>query len=171
MLQVWFSSDTKEKLDESAYLLRPNGKRAIPVVLTGPRVMDLLVWFAYENAQALSLSTKGLSSEHLYILGSFLYGGHFLCQPCGQIWLVDRNGVIWSAIKESPVFAGVRWFNGSLCDEIEEIGLTANDALHCGQLHELRVQDLVHPPYPIKLSSNPEAVYEDLPPAVLGVDL
>ena len=171
MLQVWFSSDTKEPMGESAYLLRPNGQPPIQVDLSGPGLIDLFAWFAEANAEALSLNTKGLSAEELYIVGSFLYGGRFLCEPSGQVWLFDRNGVIWTSLKDSPVFEGIRWYNGSLCDEIKELGQTASDAQNCGLLIEHCVTQVVNPPYPIKLSLNPSAVYEDLPPAVLGVDL
>lgn len=147
-----------------AYLLQPNGQPPLREdayegygEFSGT---DWFVWLAKVNAEKLNLDLDSLSDDELRDVG--------IAIDCGQVLKDVQTGKFWLIFHPFEHAMGdveVNFFKGTYSEVIPELGASANDLTASGRLVEVPIYELNPNLYSIKISHNPNAVYEELPPS------
>ncbi len=163
----WKTADTAESIPAAAsgramrpvYLLQPNGQSPIKEdcyeghgVFSG---QDAFEWLTKTNADALDIDLSKLDSDAMRGLG--------ISMDVGHVCVDTECRVIWSVFQDARQLVGGKYFAGNYAEVIPELGGSANDLMKSGRLQSVDIKDIINPPYPLKFSFNPKAVYEDLP--------
>lgn len=150
------------------YLLQPNGKPSIMEdSYEGYGVFgdtNAYEWLLEENAEHLGLNLDGLDSEQVYMAGVHLAVGSF-CKDIatGEYWVYERDKSCFELLVSSVEPDAVINTFANWGSKIPRYGVSANELVEAGKLHNADVSEMLEIKYPIKLSFNPEAKYEDLP--------
>lgn len=171
----WKSADDKVSIMNchtpdcrTVYFLLPNGQPPIQEdSYDGYGVFgdtNAYEWLLEENAEHLGLNLDGLDSEQAYMAGVHLAVGSF-CKDIatGEYWVYERNKscfeLLVSGVEPGAVVNSfVNWGH-----KIPRYGASANELVEAGDFKQIDVSEMLEIKYPIKLSFNPEAKYEDLP--------
>lgn len=161
----WLTSDTEESIMNNrtnkcrtVYMLQPDGKP--PIVETDYEGygdfggVDAYIWVGQHNLPPERL--QGLANEQIRNAGlAYLLGHYYRDTTTGQKFAIFHHGpnIIDPNIRHHAIRYDqpVPGYDGRTIAELKDAGLV-----------EVRTFDVK---YPLKFSFNPNAVYEDLPPA------
>ncbi|MCO4319975.1 hypothetical protein [Aliidiomarina quisquiliarum] len=163
------TADTNESIPSSAvaqhkpvYLIQPNGKPPVREdsyegfgVIGG---VNWFVWLAKENAEKLNLDLDALSDDDLFHIGIGI--------DCGYVKKdrkTDEYWVIFHRHEQAMGSVDVNVFRGTYSDVIPELGASANELVESGRFISVPIAEVTPDLFSIKLSHNPDAIYEDLP--------
>jgi len=168
----WLTSDTKKAIRnihtgqcKAVYLLQPNGAPPIKEAeYEGYGVfggIDAYQWLARENIPAAKLKLFAHDDDKIRSIGILIDCGNLLKMNNGALYSIfhgdaDTLGALGIEVKMVP---------GTWDAPIPEYGVSANDLVASGAATVIPISGIFHIRYPIKLSFNPEAKYEDLPAA------
>jgi len=160
----WRTCDTGESVaapyaehpraGDRVYLLQPGEREPISGVYDGyGRVggEDVSVWLARMNAREYGVDLP-LDEDEQERLGAAIDEGSYYYDIV--------TGQRWAFISTMSELVGARLFPGKYDDVIDELGRTPNQLIESGRWTE---HELEPPTYPLKLSFDPNAVYEDWP--------
>lgn len=163
------TADTNETIpsihvaqSKPAYLLQPNGQKPIEECFYEGYGefggIDWFVWLAKVNAETLKLDLDSLSEDELRNIGIGIDSGRVLKDvDTGEFWL------IFHPFEQAVGDVKVNYFKGTYAEVIPELGDSANNLTKSGRLVEVPIYELNPSLHSIKISHNPDAVYEDLP--------
>ena len=153
----------------TAYLLQPNGAPSIEeAAYDGYGTFagrNVYAWFLENNAEHFGLTLDGLSERTKFCLGVEILDGHvYLDTATGEYWademmLVDAEGLgdALSEILKAPISF---YEDEQLIPEFNE---GVGKLMSTGRFKCVDISSCIEIKYPIKLSHNPEARYEDHP--------
>lgn len=171
----WKTCDTNESVMNvhtpncrTVYFLQPDGKPSIMEdSYDGSGVFgdtSAYEWLLEENAEHLGLNLDSISSEQAYMAGAHLAEGT-LCKDIatGEYWVyAPQKGCFQFLVSEVEPEAVINTFV-NWGHKIPEYGTSANDLVKTGAFKRIDVSEILEIKYPIKLSFNFEAKYEDYP--------
>ncbi len=152
------TADDKISIPEGSapvYLLMPDGKPNIREPSYSGYGMfggvDVFTWLAQANVDKEIL--EGMSEEKVRTLGIGLsVGDLYKHVETGRLWSIFQN---YRALNKEATH-----FEGNFGAVMPEYGKSPNDLIEEGLLEEVPLSSLCK--YPVKLSYNPNAVYEEI---------
>lgn len=153
---------------KTVHLLQPNGK---PVITEEAYEgygyfgdVNAYIWLIENNANHLGIDLAGAGDDTKYAAGVCLAVG-YVCEhrTTGELWCYAPNlesvKLLFSGSFKPPVINTFdHW--GAI---IPAFDATANNMVESGWFERKQVSELLGVRYPIKLSFNPEARYENHP--------
>lgn len=151
----------------TAYLLQPNGAPSIEeAAYDGYGTFagrNVYAWFAEANAGHLGVSLDGLNERTKFCLGIELLEGHlYLDTVTGEYWaddmiVVDAEGLgeTLSSILKTPI----TFYDNE--EHIPEFEAGVSDLVKAGRFKFTQISNLIEIRYPIKISLNADAKYEE----------
>lgn len=168
----WLTSDTEESVlhipsgcpQETHYLLQPGDSPHIVAEVYdgygnfGYAGINAFRWLAETNAPALGMDLSGLTHDELCDIGVTLSVGDVLIHA-------ETGDLYWIWVNKKLESLGGTLLPGNYATQQLNLGGSVNDLIKRGILIQRPVAEHFSLPYPIKISKNPEAVYEGLPAA------
>lgn len=152
----------------TTYLLQPNGKPSIKEVeYDGYGIfngVDAYVWLAEQNAEQLGIDLSGMDKETRRMLGIEIGVGYTALEvETGEYWCTDRDAENLKILTKNKPNVTLNIIAHWDVVPPQFNGKTANDLVEDGTFKMVNTSALLNIKYPIKLSFNPEAVYENHP--------
>ena len=163
----WKTGDTKESImnvdtDEhnpnGVYLLKPDGSKIHELKYEGYGDfgdVNAYVQLARQNEKILGINIA--TDDEAFDIG--------LSLDTGDVYIEQKTGLVWHVLhSDSSSFIEGKVFKGKGDELIDELGMSANEAMEAGVLKPISIKNYLKERgiklLPLKFSFNPNATYD-----------